>query len=190
MKSQYGLAEGQMTEVGYKSISVPLTSAMPLPDIVAALASFQQALDAREINLHTSALDDKLFVHADRPNGVMRMTYVRLDGGRVTAMVQFAQTEPIEGDVCFSVGWAVPEDLRGQGRAANTFIAAVKELRHGFGPHGMESFWVEGIVGVDNKASRRVAEKVISPPVKTAPDGNAGVPIVQYLRRIDAKTVL
>jgi hypothetical protein len=190
VKFQYVLAERQMTEVGYKSISVPLTSAMPLPDIVAALASFQQALDAREIDLHTSALDDKLFVHADRPNGVMRMTYVHLDGGKVTAMVQFAQAEPIDGEVCFNVGWAVPDDLRGKGRAAKAFIAAVKELRHGFGPHGMVAFWVEGIVDVDNQASRRVAEKVISPPVKTATDGSAGVPIVQYLRRIDAKTVL
>jgi RimJ/RimL family protein N-acetyltransferase len=76
------------------------------------------------------------------------------------------------------VGWAVPEELRGQGRAGEAFIAAIKELRHGFAPHGMTAFWVEGIVGADNKSSQRVAEKFISAPVSIDTDrlyGWAGV---------------
>ena len=54
----------------------------------------------------------------------------------------------------------------------------------------MTAFWVEGVVGVDNKASQRVADKVISAPVATDTDSLAGVPIVQYLRRVDTQTQL
>lgn len=162
---------------------------MPLPDVAGALESFQQALDAGDIHIQPGALDGELFVHMDRPNGETRLTYVRLEHKKVTAMVQFIPCDKVEGEPCFSVGWAVPEELRGQGRACEAFIAAVKELRHGFAPY-MAAFWVEAVVGTDNIASQHVAEKVISVPISTDTDKFAGVPIVQYLRRIDAHTVL
>lgn len=161
---------------------------MPLPDVAAALLSFQQALDTRQISIQACVLDGKLFVHVDRPNDETRLTYVRLDRRKVTAMVQFVQAEPYEGEPCFSVGWAVPDALRGEGRAGEAFIVAVKELRHGFATHGMTAFWVEAVVGADNVASQRVAEKVISAAGSKGTDGQAGIPIVQYLRRIDAQT--
>lgn len=163
---------------------------MPLPDVTSALNSFQQALLLGGLSVQPGALDSTLFVHLDKPNGVSRLTYVRLDGKKVTTMVQFIPCDPVEGEPCFSVGWAVPEDLRGQGRACEVFIAAVKEMRHGFSPKGMKALWVEGVVGVDNKASQRAAEKVISAPVATETDRYAGVPVVQYLRRIDSQTQL
>lgn len=163
---------------------------MPLPDIAGALKSFQQAFSAGAIHLQPGALDPELFVHMDQPNGELRLTYVRLDRRKVTAMVQFIPCDHVEGEPCFNVGWAVPEELRGQGRAGEAFIAAVKEMRHGFAPRGMTAFWIEGVVGADNEASQRVAERVISAPVTTDTDSTAGVPIVQYLRRIDAQTQL
>jgi hypothetical protein len=163
---------------------------MPLPDVAATMKSFERALKERTIAIQPGALDPNLFVHMDQPNGAVRLTYVRLDRGTVTAIVQFIRTEPVEGEPCFSVGWAVPESHRGQHRAAEAFLAAVKELRHGFAPLGMKAFWVEGIVGQDNIASQRVAEKVISAPVSKGKDCFADVAIVQYLRRIDPNTVL
>lgn len=132
----------------------------------------------------------QLFVHLDRPNGELRLTYVRLENSKVTALVQFIRADPVEMEPCFSVGWAVPQELWGQGRVGEAFIAAVKELRYGMAPQGMTAFWIEGVVGADNKASQRAAEKVISAPVATDADSHAGVPIVQYLRRIDAETQL
>ena len=40
------------------------------------------------------------------------MTYVRLDEQKqVTALIQFLNVEPYEGERCFGVGWAVPTDL-------------------------------------------------------------------------------
>ncbi|MGE3433483.1 MAG: GNAT family N-acetyltransferase [Ramlibacter sp.] len=135
---------------------------MPLPDIAGALRSLQEAFSAGAIRLQPGALDPELFVHMDRPNGELRLTYVRLRGKKVTAMVQFIPCDPVEDEPCFNVGWAVPENLRGQGRSGEAFIAAVKEMRHGFASHGMDAFWIEGVVGEDNVASQRVAERVIS----------------------------
>jgi RimJ/RimL family protein N-acetyltransferase len=163
---------------------------MPLPDVEGAMRSFQQALEAGEIQLQPGALDSQIYVHMDRPNGEPRLTYVRLDGITVTAMVQFILCDPLEGEPCFSVGWAVPPSYRGKGRSGEAFLAAVRELRNGFAPQGMTAFWIEGVVGAENKASQRVAEKVISAPIATAMDSHADVPIVQYLRRIEANTVV
>lgn len=163
---------------------------MPLPDLASALASFQQAFAAGYIQLQPGALDPAIYVFMDRPNQEVRLTYVRLKGRTVTALVQFMPTEEVEGEPCFSVGWAVPTKFQGNGRSGEAFLAALKELRHGMSRQGMNAFWVEGVVGADNIASQRMAEKVISAPTKTGRDKFAGVPVVQYLRRIDAGTEL
>lgn len=163
---------------------------MPLPDLVSALASFQQALAAGHIRLQPGVLDPAIHVFMDRPNDEVRLTYARLTGRTVTALIQFVPTDEVEGEPCFSVGWAVPTKFQGSGRSGEAFLAALKELRHGMSRQGMNSFWVEGVVGADNIASHRMAEKVISAPMKTGKDRFANVPVVQYLRRIDALTEL
>lgn len=161
---------------------------MPLPDLASALASFQQAFTAGYIQLQAGVLDPAIYVFMDRPNEEVRLTYVRLKGRTVTALVQFVPTDKVEGEPCFSVGWAVPAKFRGHGRSGEAFLAALKELRHGMSRQGMKAFWVEGVVGADNIASQRMAEKVISAPTKTGTDKFADVQVVQYLRRIDAQT--
>lgn len=162
---------------------------MPLPDLMSALQSFQRALKAADIQLKPGELDPELYLHIDQPHGDIRLTYVRLQRDRVTAMVQFLPAEPYEGERCFSVGWAVPEKFRGRGRSGEAFLAALREMRNAFSRHPeFKGFWIEGVVGAENLASQKVAEKVISAPVKTGIDKNAGVPIVQYFRWIDRNT--
>lgn len=106
------------------------------------------------------------------------------------ALVQFIPCDPVEGEPCFNVGWAVAEAYRGQGRAHGVVSAAIKEMRNGFNRAGMKAFWIEAIVGEDNIASQRLAEQLLSGPVKKATDGYSGDPIVQYLRRIDDQSEL
>lgn len=163
-----------------------------LPDPSVVLPSFQQALDAGVIQIHPCTLDKSLFHHSDVANGEPRMTYVRLNEQKhLTVLIQFFQAQPYEGRKCFDVGWAVPPQFRGQGRAGEAFLAAVRELRHVFvaRPRG-DVFYVEGIIGVDNMASRRTAEKVFATAGLHDVDKDAGVPIVQYVRRIDVETDL
>ncbi len=161
-----------------------------MPDLTSAMKSFEQALRTGTISVQPGALDAEIFAHLDKPNGEPRLTYVRLDGRTVTAMVVLIQCEPVDGEQCYNVGWAVHEKFQGQGRAAEAFKAAVNELRYGLSRHGVSAFYVEAVVDVNNKASQRVAEQVISPAVKTDTDCYAGVPVIQYLRKVEADTAL
>lgn len=127
-----------------------------------ALQSFQQALVRSDLQLQRGVLDPDLYLYVDNPNGQTRFTYVKLEGRTVTAFVEFALCEPIEGTPCFGIGYAVPEAYRNQGRAKEAIRTAISEMQHGFGRAGISVFYVEAIVGADNKSSQRVAEQAIS----------------------------
>ena len=105
----------------------------------------------------------------------------------MTALVVFALCEPIEGTPCFNIGYAVPEAYRNQGRAKEAISAAISEMQHGFGRLG-HLFYVEAIVGADNKPSQRVAEQVIAETPVASTDQISGLPAFQYVRRIEHPT--
>ncbi|WP_156955126.1 GNAT family protein [Polaromonas glacialis] len=166
---------------------------MPLlvdPSVV--LPSFQKAMDAGVIEVHPCTLDKTLFHHLDIADGEPRMTYARLDKAKqVTVLVQFFNAEPYEGERCFDVGWAVPLKFRGKGRAGEAFLAAVRELRHIFlSKQQGKKFYLEGIIGVDNLASRKTAEKVFASAGISGTDTNSGAPILQFVRCIENTTNL
>lgn len=163
---------------------------MPLPDVAGALKSFQQALAVNAITVQRCDLDRDMVVYMDQPNGETRLSYARMAGNTVVALVQFIPCDPVEGEPCFNVGWAVAEPYQGQGRAHGAISAAIKEMQNGFNRSGMKAFWVEAIVGEDNIASQRLAEKILSGPMKKATDSYSGDPIVQYLRRFDDQSEL
>jgi hypothetical protein len=113
-----------------------------------------------------------------------QVTYVRLKGKTVTVIVMFVPSDPIKGELCFGIGYAVPEPYRNQGRAKEAARAAILELQHGLGRAGINEFYVEAIVGADNKYSQRVAEQVISDTPVAVTDKNSGLSAFQYIRRI------
>lgn len=162
---------------------------MPLPDIEIALASFQSALDDGRIEISPGQLETDVHTLVDDADGSPRFTFVKLEGARVSAMVQMMAADPYEGEPCFGVSWVVPADLRGQGRAGAMLLAAVREFRHQASSR-LPVFWIEAVVGVHNLPSQRVAEKVIASEGSRSVDDEAGVPIFQYFRRIDAATSL
>jgi hypothetical protein len=147
-----------------------------------ALQSFQQELLRTGMQLRRGVLDPDLYLYVDKPEGETRFTSVKLEGKTVTAFVEFASCEPIEGTQCFAIGYAVPEPYRNQGRAKGAVSAAISEMQHGFGRIGMV-FYVEAIVGADNKASQRVAEQFISDTPVAMTDHISGLPAFQYVRR-------
>lgn len=152
-----------------------------------SLQSFQQLLllhGRRKMQLRRGVLDQNLFLHVDSPLGDRRLTYVRLKGKIVTALVMFALSEPIKGATCFGIGYAVPEAYRNQGRAKEVISASISELQHGLGQK-LPRFYVEAIVGADNKSSQRVAEQVISNTPIAVTDKLSGLPAFQYVRKIE-----
>jgi hypothetical protein len=147
-----------------------------------ALQSFQQALVDGEIDLQRGTIDPELFLHVDHPNGQPRFTYVRLERQTVTAMVNFAISDPIKGVRCFQI--AVPEAYRSQGRAKSAVGAAIVELQHGLARNKISTFYVEA-VGINNEPSKRVAAATISTTAAEVTDQFSGLPALHYVRMIE-----
>lgn len=148
------------------------------------LVSFQDALTKGLVSPGRGELDPDLLVLVDSPAGEARLTYARVDGGVVTAFAVLVRADPVAGMPCFGIGWAVPAEMRGQGRARDVVHSAIRELRHGLGRNGVTAFHVEAVVGEGNAASRGVAERVIAPVGKPVTDGVSGLPAIQYLRKV------
>lgn len=157
-----------------------------LPNPHDAMQSLEKAIASGEVRLQKGTVDPTLWMTVDKPNGEMRLTYVRLEGSKVVALVMAVECEPFESKVCFNIGYAVAETCRGKGYAKEIVKAAIAEMQKGFGGAGMTEFYLEAIVGEDNLASMRVAEQVISSTFSSKPDGFSGIPIRQYLLRIAA----
>ena len=114
---------------------------------------------------------------------------MRLEGETVTAFVEFVPCEPINGNRCWNVGYAVPDEYRSQGRAKEIMIAAVSDLREASDRLGLRVFYVEAIVGIENKPSQRVAEQTISDRPETVTDQVSGLPAFRYVQRIEQGNV-
>ena len=157
-----------------------------LTDPLNALLSFQRALQNRAVAPRPGELDTTVLVHADQPNGELRLTYVRLEGQKVAALVNFTSAEPIESGVpCFGIGYAVHQNYRQEGRAKSLVEAAMAELRNGLSRNGVPTFHVEAVVSTDNIASQQVAARTLSPNATPGTDQCSGVSILQYVRKVD-----
>lgn len=157
-----------------------------MTDPMVALVSFQQALLDGEVQLCRGELDPDIFMQADSPAPkVMRLTYVRLDGRTVKAFVNAVSAGYVEGLPCFQLGVAVPEKYRNKGYAKNTLAAAIAEMKNGFSRTRIPSFYVEGIVSVDNEPSKRASAAAISPNPTPVTDEGSGLPALQYLKKIE-----
>ena len=58
-------------------------------------------------------------------------------------------------------------------------------MRHDSVQYGHSAFYVEAIVGANNKPSQRVADKVISDAPVAVTDQVSGLPAFRYVRRIE-----
>src|SRR4051812_44762367 len=150
-----------------------------MTDPTDAMVSFQQALLDGEIKLKVCELDSDLFVYADHIAGVPRISYVRLDGRTVKAFVNVVRVEPTDGLPCFQLGVAVPVQYRNKGYAKSTLASAIAELKHGLARNKIPSFYVEGIVSVDNEASKRASAATISSTPTAVIDEVSGLPALQ-----------
>jgi ribosomal protein S18 acetylase RimI-like enzyme len=149
-----------------------------------SLTAFQKALRDDELVLRPGELDPTLVVHADKPLGVPRMTYARLDGRKVIALAIMVNTEPLNGLPCFQAGVAVAKACRGKGHAKSITEAAIAEMKNGLARNGISSFYVEAIVNVENEPSKKVAAATISSSPVAVTDHDSGLPALQYLKKV------
>ena len=157
-----------------------------MTDPTTALDGFQLAL-LSGIELKRGVLHKDLYVYVDHPQGETRFTFVTLEGKTVSSFVEFVSGQPIKGTQNFSIGYAVPEAYRKQGRGKKAVEAAIAEMRHVLGQYVMP-FYIEAIVGEENTASRRIAEQLISDSPVKMKDGISGLPAFRYVRKIEQAT--
>ena len=156
-----------------------------MTDPSAALESFQEALNANGADeLGRSTIDPQLYAYSDRPNGIPRITFVRLDDSTVTALVMFVLVDQREDGPRYQIGYAVPEKYRSQGRAKEIVTAAIAELKRGLSKNGVTGFSVEAIVGKDNEPSMRVAATTLSTSPTEIIDSVSGLPALHYVRNV------
>ena len=156
-----------------------------MTDPYRALVSFQEALLRGGVDLRPGILDPELYVLADKPGGVSRLTYVRLEGTTVTVLVTVIHADRIEGWPCLHLGYAVAEPYRRQGHAMEAVDAALAELMLAYARAGVPGFYVEAIVGTDNEAANGVARRTLSPTPQPVENSVSGEAALHYLRKFE-----
>ena len=154
-------------------------------DMLKALADRQLSLAHGELHLRPAASLPGLYACAREEDAGPVLSYILVEGKKVTAMVNFRPRAAIKGDPAYNIELAVPEDRRGSGRGLDAVSAALLELRHELGRAGVEAFQVQAIVETDNPASMRIAEQAISESPEPATDLYSGKPALRYLRRLE-----
>ncbi|MFT8484217.1 MAG: hypothetical protein ABF689_14620 [Gluconobacter cerinus] len=158
-----------------------------MTDPMEGFITFQPALDAGKITLLPGIVVPNVWVFMDEPNGQKRWTYVRLENNIATCMAVLTPAEPYEGKHVFQLGYAVLEHFRGQGKAKDISRAAITELTTGFAKNGLNSLYIEIVVGRDNPASIAVAQSLVKVKPKEISDKISGLPALQFMQIIETK---
>jgi hypothetical protein len=94
-----------------------------------SLRSFQEELLLGTVMPSRTKLDPNLFIFRDNVGEAPRMTYAKLEGRTVTALVIFTPVMSIKGTPCLGIGYAVPETHHNQGRAKEIIKAAIADMQ-------------------------------------------------------------
>jgi hypothetical protein len=156
-------------------------------DPMNALAAREAAFRNGSLHLRPVATHPLLHACARNDDAGPVLCYIVLEGGQVTAMVNFRPRMPVVDEVpAYNIELAVPEDRRGGGRGREAVGAALLELRHELARAGVPAFDVEAIVETDNPASMHIAEEMISEYAVPTVDQYSGKRAFRYLRRLEA----
>ncbi|CUY43286.1 Uncharacterised protein [Serratia marcescens] len=130
----------------------------------AGLYAIADAIDNNLISLETGRLCDDIYVHADTPQGKVRLSYVMFSPtvqNEVIAMSAFVVTGQSNGKPHFQVDWAVLPGYRGKGFGKAVASKALNEFINGMLPHSENGLIVEAVVDAGNEASISVARKLL-----------------------------
>lgn len=156
-------------------------------DMMQTLTGFDEANRQGLVETQRTKIDNRVLVHADKPEGTPRWTYARMKGASVTAVAVLAIVDPVQGVPCLHLGYAVREDQRMKGLAKHLANTAIEEFRTQMASRGMNDFFVEAIVEKDNLASIGVARHVLNVEPTDAMDEFTNVPSFQFLKRVTTK---
>lgn len=142
-------------------------------------------LSSGHLPLQRGMLEATLSVLLDFPSGRPRFIYLAIEDGRITALAMLAMVDPVKGVPCFQLGVAVPDALRGQGRAKRIVRSALAELKHGSAKNNVPRICVEAVVGTDNIPSQKVASDCLSRDPILITDQVSGLPALHYTTQFE-----
>ncbi len=145
-----------------------------------ALPSFQEALDAGELSVQRSKTDPTLFLTLDQRESGGRLTYFRTLDERVTGICMVVPNGFHNGAACFDLGYATVSEFRRQGRGTELVGAAVRDHIAGMKRAGVESFYIEAVVGVENLASQCIASRHLGAQREEIIDSVSGLPAYRF----------
>lgn len=156
-----------------------------MTDPMDSLRLLQQALDEKIVDFQQCDLYPDVAIHYDTPNDTPRFTYAILKDKVAQSIALFVRTEPVEGILCFQMGWATIESMRGKGLATDIVTKGISELKNGMDRNGINKFCLEAVISESNIESIKLAGKLFTESPKPCVDSFSGVDAFQYLRVIE-----
>ncbi|HEX7115273.1 MAG TPA: hypothetical protein VF193_09080 [Steroidobacter sp.] len=153
-------------------------------DPMDALVKLQEAVNRGSVALWPGEVYPDLGVWMDAPLGRSRVTYAKLAGSEVQAVALFFHNGFINNIPCFQTGYAVVEAMRRRGMASQLVAMGIEEMRTGLRRNGVQEFYVEAVVGLDNTASNNLARRLLSEAPERITDQLSGEPALRYVKLI------
>ncbi|WP_229711240.1 GNAT family N-acetyltransferase [Agarivorans gilvus] len=136
------------------------------------------------IPLRSCAAHPSLKMFYDQPNGRPRFTFAKVESQLIKAFAVVAITETIQSLPCVNLGYAVPPEYRQQGLGTEIVKLSINELKAEFKRNGVNEFYVEAVVGVQNIASQRLAAKLLSANFEKIKDDVSGEDAYYYCLKV------
>jgi hypothetical protein len=150
-----------------------------MPDPSNALKSFQEVLD-KGITVHLCTHNRDYCLLFDQPDNQTRYSYAKVVNGEVQALSMFVVAEPLDGKLCFNIGYAVKPTFRGRQLGVEAVRLGVEELKTGLGRNQVSSFYLEAVVEVGNQPSVGVARAVFGSTGKAITDSFSKLPALYF----------
>lgn len=155
-----------------------------MADPIIILKSLQQALnDGMPLEQSEIEADYKFFY--DEPNGGRRFSFAKIINREAQSLAIFGLENPLNGLICYNVGYAVNERHRGHGLALEAVNFGLERLKTTLKSEGVSQFYLEAIIDKNNLHSINITNKLfLSPGVPTI-DGESGTPSLHFKRLIN-----
>lgn len=149
-----------------------------------ALNKTQAALDTGAV-LDMSQIDhDFCIIVDDETSSGKRQTVVKIFENEIQALAIFGEEDPLNGIVCFSVGYAVKESYRRRGLAVEVVNKDVARLTENLRGSEVKRFYLEAMVDRTNLPSIKFAEKFFSVSGRSSEDSQSGTPSLHFAKLI------
>ena len=138
-----------------------------------ALLEIQEALNSK-VQFDVLELDGGYKTWFNELSKGKKYTFAKIINSEIQALAIFGLVNPVNGIECWSLGYAVSENYRRRGLAVEAVKKGIEELRKIFSRTSLKSFYIEGVIDIENNPSIKLAEKIFSSAGRKIIDEESG----------------